>query len=83
MPTCFPPFGADVYDMIGTLDYLHIMLDNQYGVTSPDQCVECLKECFNVMKMKSRGGLVEDKESGLCLLLSQVVGKFHPLVLPS
>ena len=73
--------GADVDDVVGTLDDLHIVFDDEDGVAARDERVERLHQALDIMEVKSRGGLIEDKHRGLALLLTEVVGELDTLVL--
>ena len=73
--------GTHVYDMVGTLDYLKVVLDDDYGVSARDEGVEGLKELLYVVEMKASGRLVEDEHRGDYLLQTYEVCQFHALVL--
>ena len=57
--------GAEVDDVVGTLDYLHIMLHDYHRMTCCYQGVEGLQQTIDVMDVQSRGWLVEDKHHSL------------------
>lgn len=41
-----PAFGAHIDDIIGTLDYFHIMLYDHHRMTVGYQCIECRQSVF-------------------------------------
>ena len=53
--------GAEVDDPVGTLDDLHIVLDNQYGMTSLDKRVKRVEQFLDVVEMQARRRFVKDK----------------------
>ena len=67
--------------MVGTLDDLHVVLDDQDGMATFDESVERLQQTVDIMEVQTRGRLVEDEERGFLLLLSDEVGQFDALVL--
>ena len=67
--------------MIGTLDDLHVMFDDEDGMTPFDEGVESLKQSLDIVEVQTCCRLVEDKQGGLLLLLTDEVGEFHTLVL--
>ena len=66
--------GAEVDDPVGTLDDFQVMLDDEDGMAALDECFERTHQTLDVVEVQARGGLVEDKECGLLLLLSDEVG---------
>ena len=72
---------TEVDDMVGTLDDLHVMLDDEDGVAPFDEGIEGLEQPLDVMEVQTRRRLVEDEQRGLLLLLSDEIGEFHALVL--
>ena len=67
--------------MVGTLDHVHVVLDDDERMSAHDECIECIQQAAYVVEVKPCGGLVEDEHRGLVLLHAQVVGQFHALVL--
>src|SRR5690606_20115402 len=55
-------FRAKVDYPVGRLDHLHIMFDDDYAVALVDQRVDRFEQFFNIMKMKSCGGLIENEK---------------------
>ena len=66
--------------MVGTLDHLEIVLDDDYGVTTRDEGIERLKEFLDVVEMKTCGWFVEDEHRGHYLLLTNEIGELYALV---
>ena len=67
--------------MVGTFYYLHVVLDNQDGVPSGYQCLKGFQQALYIVEVQTSGRLVEDKECGLLLLLSNEVSQLYTLVL--
>src|SRR3712207_2556773 len=80
VPSFVSSFGTQVDHVVGTLNHIHVMLDDYDAVSSANQCVERVEQLADVMKMQSRSRFVEDEERWVCLLLTQVQGKFDALV---
>ena len=72
--------GPQVNHVVGTLDDIQVVLDDDERVAALDECVEGIQQAAYVVEVKSGGGLVEDEHRGLVLLHAQVVGQFHALV---
>ena len=73
--------GTNVYYMVGTLHHIEVMLDYNNGVTLCDESVKRIHQCVYIVEMQSRCRLVENKHSGLGLLLSEEVSELNTLVL--
>src|SRR4030042_504923 len=53
---------SQVYDPVGTLDYVQVVLDDDDRIPSVHQLVEHFQQVPNVLKVQSSGRLVEDVE---------------------
>ena len=73
--------GTNVDDVIGTLDDIHVVLDDKDGVTTLNESVEGMQQTLDVVEMKSGGWLVEDEERSILFFLRNVVGKLDTLIL--
>ena len=67
--------------MVGTLDDIHVVLDDENGVTTLYEGIEGLKQSVDVVEVQSRGGFVEDEEGRLLTFLTDEVGQLDALVL--
>ena len=67
--------------MVGTLDDIHVVLDDDKRMPALDECVEGIQQAAYVVEMKAGGRLVEDEYRGRVLLHPQIVGQLHALVL--
>ena len=54
--------GAEVDDVVGALDDVEVVLDDDHGVARLDQPVEHLEELLDVGEVQAGGRLVEDVE---------------------
>ena len=67
--------------MVGTLDDLQVVLDDDHRVPVADELVKRAHQRVDVMQVQSRCGLVKDEHRVALALAAQVVGEFHALVL--
>ena len=81
LPASCSTFRSQVYHMVGTLDDIHIVLDDDKRMPALDECVEGIQQAAYVVEMKAGGRLVEDEYRGRMLLHTQIVGQLHALVL--
>ena len=79
--TFLTTFGTNVDDVVGTLDDIHVVLDDKDGVTTLNESVEGMQQTLDVVEMKSCGWLVENEERSILFLLRNVVGKLDTLIL--
>jgi hypothetical protein len=61
--------GTNVDDMVGTLDYIHVVLNDKNGMTTLYEGIESVQETLDVVEMESCGRFVEDEKSFLLFLL--------------
>ena len=76
-------FGTKIDDVVGTLDNVEVMLDDDNAVSPLDQRVESFEQFSDVVEMQAGGRLVEDEEGRVGLFLTQVVSQFDALVFAS
>ena len=57
-------FRSEVDDIVGTLDDIHVVLDDDNRVSPVDECFESLKQFLDVVEMQSCCRLVEDEDGG-------------------
>ena len=74
---------AEVYDVVGATDNVEIVLHYDGRVPQCYQTLECAQKQTYVVEMKTRGGLVEDKDTGSGGSERKIIGEFHALVLAS
>ena len=72
----------EVDHVIGICSYVHVVLDDDDGVASPDQVVQNLHQGPHVVRVESSGRLVED-EQGAGRGPQQGLGELEPLRLPA
>ena len=78
--TTVATFRSHVDDVVGTLNNIHVMFDDEDGMATFYEGVKGLQQTINVVEMQTRGGFVEDKEGGGLTLLSNEVGELDALV---
>ena len=54
------PLRAKVDEVVGALDDVQIVLDDEHGVARVDKALQNLKELFHIVRVETRGRLVED-----------------------
>ena len=74
-------FRTNVDDVVGTLDDIHVVLNDENRVTTLNEGVEGMQQTLNVVEMKSCGWLVEDEKCFILFLLRDVIGKLDTLIL--
>ena len=74
-------FWSEVDDVVGTFDDIHVMLDDEDGVASFNECIEGIEESFDVVEMQTSGRLIEDEEGRLLFLLADEISQLDTLVL--
>ena len=65
--------------MVGALDHVEIVLDDQNGVARVHQLLQHVDELAHVIHMKARGRLVEDIKGGARGLARKLGRKLHAL----
>ena len=72
--------GTKVYNPVGTLDDLHIVLDNDNAMTPGYQSIEGLKQTTYIVEVETRSGLIKDEHQALLTtLLHKERGELHTL----
>src|SRR5712691_2763443 len=51
--------GAEVDHVIGRLDHVHVMLDDQHGVAGVDEAIQHTQQLLDVVEVQARRRLVE------------------------
>lgn len=74
---------SQVNDVIGILNNLHVVFNDDQRMSALDECVEGFEKDMDVMEMQSCSRFVKNKECGLRLFGGQVISQFHPLILAS
>lgn len=77
---CLSSFGADIDNMVGTFDYIHIVLNYNNRVPTLNKRVECAKQRFNIVKMQSCGWLIENENGGFRFFFAQIKRQFYALI---
>ena len=73
-------FRTNVDDVVGTLDDIHVVLDDKNGVTTLNESVKGMQQTLDVVEMKSCSWLVEDEKRCVLFLLRDVVGELDTLI---
>ena len=81
MASVLAAFGAQVNDVIGALDNVHVVLDYDYGVAATNQSIKRLQQFADIVEVKTGCGLIKDEYGGLGLFKTQEIGQFHALAL--
>ncbi len=62
--------GAEIDEVIGALDDVEVVFNDEEGVSAVDEALEDDEQAFDVSEVEPRGRFVEDEESTLVVLLS-------------
>ena len=54
-------FGAEVYDVVGTLNYIEIVLNDKHGVPAGNECFERAEQALDIVEVEPRSGFVENE----------------------
>ena len=72
-------FGAEVYDPVGGLDDVEVVLDDQEGVAGVAEFEEDFEELGDVVEMEAGGRFVQDVEGVAGCLAAQFGGELDAL----
>ena len=75
------PFGTEVDDVVGALDNVQIVFNDNYGVACIAQALQNLKQLGNVGRVQTRGGLVKNIHRSAGGALGKLGGKLDALCL--
>ena len=75
------PLRTEVDDVVGALDDVEVMLDDDHRVAVADELVKRLHQRVDVVEVQTRRRLVKDEQRVALSLAAQVVGELHALVL--
>ena len=73
-PASAPTFRSQIYDVVGRLDDIEVVLDDQHGVALVYQPLEHAQQHADVLEVQARGGLIEDVEGATRIALGQFRG---------
>ena len=79
----YPALGADVDDMVGDLDDVEVMFDDDDRIAAVDKLVQHLQKQPDVLEMEPRGGLVEDVERAARIAFGEFRSQFDALAFTS
>ena len=74
-------FGSDVDDMVGDLDDVEVVLDDDDGVAALHEFVQHLQQQADIFEMESRRRLVEDIERAARVALRKFARQLDALAL--
>ena len=73
--------GSHVDDVVGTLDDVKVVLDDDDGVALIDETVEHTQQHLDILEVETCGRLIEDIEGLARVLLGEFARQFHALAL--
>ncbi len=79
VPPGLAALRPEVDDVVGALDHLGVVLDDDDAVAGLDQVFEGRKQHRDVAGVKSHGGLVEDEQRVTDLFQPETAGELDPL----
>ena len=62
LATTLATLGADIDNVVGNLNHIEIMLDNDSRITPLDQLVDHLQQLTDILKVESRRRLIKNVE---------------------
>src|SRR4051794_29380149 len=72
-------FWSEVYDVVGALDDIQIVLDNDDCVAKADEALKHVQEFVNVREVKTCGRLIENVDGSARGALRQFFGELDAL----
>src|SRR5436305_15276816 len=72
-------FGAEVYDVVGGLDDIEVVLDDEQRAASFNERAEGREQFVDVVEVEARGRLVEDVERARARALREIRGELDAL----
>ena len=82
-PASFSSIGTKIDDVIRCFDDIQVVLDDHDRVAQGNQVIQNLEKLLDILKMKTRGGLVQQIEGLSRVPLAQFPGEFQALGLSS
>ena len=79
--TLLATFGAEVDNVVGNLDDIEVVFDNNNRISLVNQLVKHLDKATNILEMESRGRLVENIERTARFTLREFCREFYTLAL--
>ena len=73
--------GPHVDEVVGHLDDVEVVLDDDDRVALVDELLQHLQEHLYVVEVQPRGGLVEQVDGAACVALGQFGGQLYALAL--
>src|SRR5256885_6288716 len=74
-----PAFRAEVDDVIGGLEYVEVVLDDDHGVAGVDQAMQDVQQPLDIGGMQARGRLIEGIEGLPRITPAEVFRELYPL----
>ena len=65
-PPAIPTFGAEIYQIVGTFDHIHVMFDNDNRMTFIDQALKAFSNVLISWKCRPVVGSSKTKSVGSC-----------------
>src|SRR5690606_36004952 len=76
-----PAFRTEINNVVGCLDDVHIVLNNQNGITLIHQFLKHVKQMGYILKVKTRGRLVKDVKGLSGIAFRKLSRQFYTLCL--
>ena len=74
-------FGSEVDIIIGHLDDIKIVFNDEYGMTALDEGIEAGEETTDVVKVETSSRLIKNEERRHLFFRTNIICKLHTLVL--
>jgi len=77
------PFGTHIDDIVGVLDHIEVVLDDDDAVAQIDEVVEDAREPVDIGEVEPCGGFVEDIKGVAGIAAAELLGELDPLRFPA
>src|SRR6267143_501196 len=74
-----PAFRAEVDDVIGGLEYVEVVLDDDHGIPGIDQAMQNIQQPLDVGEVQASGRFIEDIEGLARVTPAEFFGELDPL----
>ena len=78
-----PSFESHIDNVVGTLDHVHVVLDDNHRVALIDKTIEHTEQHLYVLEVQACCGFVKDIDSLAGVLLGEFSSQLHALAFPT
>ena len=81
LATCLATLGTEVDDVVGNLDDIEVVFDNDNRISLIHQLIQNANQTANILEMQARGRLIKNVERTACFSLRELCREFYALAL--